>query len=331
MRWKLAASVVAAIWAGTVAASGQTHDKVKLVYPEATGSHLVLLAVAQQQGFFKKYGVDFEAIPARGATVRRLSSELPMGLIGEPAAIIQTAEGNDLRIVASLSIATLSGHLVARPEIKNVEDLRGKRLGVRVLGAGLWISTIIALEQLGLNPQRDGITTVSIGGPAEIVRALEDGVVDGALVSAERSRELQRKGYSVLLQDYPAGISTFGSALTATAGYLLEHPDVARKVTAALVEALAFSFAERNKSAVMQAFKTSLNITDPDTAASNLAELRRKPYASLTALQGMQRVMAMHDPRLAKVDVKSLIDDRFVRELDESGTIASLYAAYGVK
>ena len=32
-----------------------------------------------------------------------------------------------------------------------------------------------------------------------------------------------------------------------------------------------------------------------------------------------------------KVDVRSLIDDRFVRELDESGTIASLYAAYGVE
>lgn len=331
MGWKLAASVAAAIWAGTVAASGQTHDKLKLVYTEATGSHLVLLAVAQQQGFFNKHGVDVEAIPARGATVPRLSSELPMGLIGEPAAILQTAEGIDLRIVASLSIATLSGHLVARPEIKSVEELRGKRLGVRVLGAGVWISTIIALEQLGLSPQRDGITTVPIGSPAEILRALEDGVVDGALVSVPRSRELQRKGYSVLLQDYPAGISTFGSALTATAGYLAEHPDVVRKVTAALVEARAFSSAEKNRSAVMQAFKTSLNITDPDTAASNLAELKRKPYASLTALQGMQRVMGMHDPRLIKVDVRSLIDDRFVRELDENGTIERLYSTYGAE
>ena len=260
-----------------MAASGPTHDKLKLVYPEGIGSHLVLLAVAQQQGFFKKYGVDVDAIPARGATVPRLSSEVPMGLIGEPAAILQTAEGVDLRIVASLSIATLSGHLVARPEIKRAEELRGKRLGVRVLGAGVWISTILGLEQLGLSLQRDGITTVPIGSPAEIVRALEDGVVDGALVSVTRSRELQRKGYSVLLQDYPAGISTFGSALTATAGYLSEHPDVVRKVTAALVEALAFSLAEKNKSAVMQAFKTSLNISDPDIAASNLAELKRNP------------------------------------------------------
>ena len=67
------------------------------------------------------------------------------------------------------------------------------------------------------------------------------------------------------------------------ASYLLAHPDVVENVVRALIEALAFTLAEKNKVEVMQAFKTSLNITDTDTAASNLAELKRKPYASLTA------------------------------------------------
>ena len=237
----------------------------------------------------------------------------------------------DLRIVASLSEINLSGHLVARPEIRNRQGLRGKRVGVRVIGAGIWISTILALEQLGLDPQRDGITTVPIGSPGQILRALEEGTIDAALASVKQSRELEAKGFSVLLKDYPTDISSFGGGLVVATSYQFAHPDVVENVVTALIEALAFTLAEKNRVEVMQALKTSLNITDADTAASNLAELKRKPYASLTALKKMQRIIAIHDARVLKLKIEDLIEDRFVRKLDENGTIDHLYAAYGVK
>ena len=71
----------------------------------------------------------------------------------------------------------------------------------RVIGAGLWISAILALEQLGLDPRRDGITMVPIGSPIQILRALEEGTIDAALVSVKQSHELEDKGFSVLLKD----------------------------------------------------------------------------------------------------------------------------------
>src|SRR5262249_47256905 len=156
---------------------------------------LVLLAIVQQQRLFEKHHVDVVPMPARGPTVPRLTPDTPVGLIGEPAAMIQAAEGVNLRIVASLSSTPLSGHLVARAGIETPEHLRGKRVGVRVLGAGIWIMTVLALEQLGLSLERDGITAVPIGSPVEIVRALEQGTIDAALVTAAQSRTLQAKGY----------------------------------------------------------------------------------------------------------------------------------------
>ena len=311
--------------------AGTIPNKISIVYAEATGSFIVLLAVAQQQGFFKKFGVDVQSIAARGAVVPRLTSETPIGMIGEPAALLQAAEGADLRIIASFSNINLSGHLVARPEIQNSDGLRGKRIGVRVMGAGLWISTILALEQLGLDPQRDSITTVPIGSPVQIFQALEEGTIDGALVSVTQSHELEAKGFSVLLKDYPADISSFEGGMVATTSYLLAHPGTVENVVAALVEALAFTLAEKNRVEVMQAFKTSLNIADANTAATSLGELKRKPYASLVALKKMQRIMALHDARVLRLKIEDLIDDRFVRKLDENGTIDGLYAAYGVK
>lgn len=116
--------------------TGTGQSKVSMVYAEATGSVTGLLAVAEQQRFFEKCGVNVQSIAVGGAAVPRLTSETPIGMIGEPAALLQAAEGVDLRIVASLSKINLSGHLVARPEIRNPKELRGKQIGVRVIGGG---------------------------------------------------------------------------------------------------------------------------------------------------------------------------------------------------
>jgi NitT/TauT family transport system substrate-binding protein len=311
----------------------QTPDRhsVSIIYAEGTGSVNLLLAIAEQQGLFQKHGVEAQLIAARGAVIPRLTSETPLGMIGEPAALLQAAGGSDVRILASFSNINLSGHLVARPGIEDADGLRGKRIGVRVIGAGLWISTILALEQLGLDPERDSITTVPIGSPVQILHALEEGTIDGALVSVKQSHELETKGFSVLLKDYPGDISSYEGGMVVATSYLLEEPHVVESVVMALMEALAFALAEKNTMEVMQAFKTSLNIVDADTAASNLTELKRKPYASLMTLRKMQRIMASHDARVLKLNIEDLVEDRFVRKLDENGTIDHLYAAYDVK
>ena len=314
-----------------VQVTGAARKEVSVVHAGGAGSFLVLLQVARQHGLFDKFGVDVRPIPFHGATVPRLSRDRPIGLIGAPAALLQAADGADLRLVASFSNTRLSGHLVARSEIKNSDGLRSKRIGVRVVGAGIWISTILALERLGLDVHRDNITTVPIGSPVQIVRALEEGAIDAALVSVAQSRGLQAKGFSVLLQDYPPDIASFEGGLVVATGYLTAHSEIVESVTVALTEALAFSLAEKNRLVVMKAFESSLHISDPDTAASNLRELKRKPYPSLMTLKEMQRIMGTYDARVLKIDIEDLIDDRFVRKLDENGTIAGLYAFYDLK
>ena len=111
--------------------------------------------------------------------------------------------------------------------------------------------------------------------------------------------------------------------------YLSKHPDIVEDVVTALMEALAFTLAERNKAEVMQAFKTSLDVTDANVAEATLGELKRKPYASLMTLKKMQRVISIHNPRVLDLRIEDLIEDRFVRTLDANGTIDRLYAAHG--
>lgn len=304
---------------------------VSLAYADGTGSFLVLLAMAEQQGLFGKYGVDVRSVAIKGATVPRLTADMPVGMIGEPAALLQAAEGADLRLVASFSDIKLSGHLVARPGIKTPGDLRGKRLGARVIGAGLWISTILALEQLGLDdPRRDEITILPVGSPVQIFRALEQGEIDAALVSATQSNELQAKGFNALLKEYPSDITSFGGGLVVSNSFLSNNRDVVAKIVHALLEALALCLGGRNKAKVMQAFNAALSITDEESAASSLGELRRKPYPSLAPLAKMQKVISIHNARVLNVSVADLIDDQLVRKFDEDGELDALYATHSV-
>ena len=147
----------------------------------AVGLSTILLSIAHRQSLFQKRGVDVRLVPVLGTQIPELTTDNPFGHIGAPAALMRAAEGVDLKILASFDTARLSSCLIVRPGITKGEQLRGKRLGARVTGARMWIHTVLALEKLGLQPERDQISILEIGDPPEVIRALESGQIDGAI------------------------------------------------------------------------------------------------------------------------------------------------------
>ena len=76
------------------------------------------------------------------------------------------------------------------------------------------------------------------------------------------------------------------------------------------------------------------NLTDPEAAErsyKSLAGLSRKPYPAIERLKSVQKVMAIHDPKVLDVRVEDLLEDHFVRKLDEGGVIDRLYSSHGLK
>ena len=49
----------------------------------------------------------------------------------------------------------------------------------------------------------------------------------------------------------------------------------------------------------------------------------------MAGLRNIQRLMKLQNPKVEKVKVEDLIEDRFLRALDQSGFIDGLYAPYG--
>src|SRR5262249_14198986 len=122
------------------------------------------------------------------------------------------AQGHDLKIVATF------GHgvywdIVARPEIRALEELRGKNLGVTNVGGTTWIGVILGLEHFNLTPDRDRIQLQGIGDQTVLLQALGSGRVDAVLVEPSFTRELKKRGFKVLVELSSANIPFASSGL----------------------------------------------------------------------------------------------------------------------
>ncbi len=306
--------------------------KVNMVCVGALG--VIPLSIAQHQGIFKKHGVDVHLEPVPGDKVPQLTIENPFGYIGAPAALMRASEGTELKILASFENGRISNYLVARPNIKRAEDLRGKRVGVRVIGAALWIQAVLALEQLGLDPQRDSINILPIGDPPQIAEALEAGKIDAAILSRAQSHYFAERGYSIVLDLFPANIYSAHDALVVTTTFLEAHPDVAKKIVSAMIEGVAFSLCTREQSTVLQTIMTQLKVSNMAAANESLTQLSltlvRNPSPSVERLRDMQRIMSRHSPRILDMQVEKLVDSRIVQQLEKSGFIDLVYRDYGM-
>jgi ABC-type nitrate/sulfonate/bicarbonate transport system substrate-binding protein len=120
-------------------------SKIFIAYAGVT-SGVATLWISEEQGFFRKYGVDADVIAIRNTPTQLaalISGDIQIGF-GGGSAVVGAAPGRtDLKIIATF-VNSMILNMVVRPEIKRIEDLRGKRLGVQSLGGTSWMYTFRA-------------------------------------------------------------------------------------------------------------------------------------------------------------------------------------------
>ena len=307
----------------------------RLVVGYAThNARIAPIWIAKEQGIFAKYGIEPEQVYLRGAPILvsgLAAGSIQIGRSGGSATLAAVAAGHDFKIVA-----TFSGHntydLVVRPNIKRVEDLRGKKFSVTSIGGTTWMGVLFWLEHLGLDQQRDQIHLQVIGDQNTQAQALETGIVDAAALDGIFSRRLKQKGMTILREYSDLNIPAVGQAMVVPRPFLQQRSDIVENYLKAEVEGLAFSFAPKNKPIVLKTLMRQLK-TDLAGAEEGYLDLlrgvERKPFPSFDGLRNIQRVLKTRNPKVGEVKVEEVIDDRIMRKLDESGFIERAYAAQG--
>lgn len=321
MRKLLIAAVFFLVWFKSGAAQPQTKIYVGL---STLNSRVTPLWIAQERGFFGKNGLEVLLVLTRvsqPAIAALLAGEMQMVYGGSTAALGAVSSGADLKVIAALT-NRLTYDLVARPGINRPEELRGKRLGVGSIGGTVWMGAMLGLEHLGLEPSRDRISILVVGDQTNTGQALEAGSIDAALLDGVFTHRLRHKGFPVIAEFAGANIPFAGQGIVTSGSYLMKQPAVIENFLKGLLEGIHFSLAPPNKAAVLKTMTERLRL--PDAAAEvGYQDLIRgvepKPYPSLEGLRNLQRLMRVHNPKVASIRVEEMVDDRILRRIIAGG------------
>jgi ABC-type nitrate/sulfonate/bicarbonate transport system substrate-binding protein len=283
--------------------------------------------IAQDKGFFKKYGIDSEIIYVRSGSnqvAALVTGNAQFANLGGAPVIAAASRAAGLKFIA-MTRQDLERHVVVRPEIKDAQGLRGKNVGVTNLGGTSWLVAMMGLEYLKLNPVRDQIGFRALGNYPVLVQAIETGNIDALVVDRIFSRQLKQKGFRVLAEFHPAN----AAGVVVTSKYLDENMAAAENVLKGIIDGQAFLVNPTNKPAVLKMLRDRLKISDPLLVESGYEDLtkeyKREPYPTVEGLRVFQRLMKQQSPEVAQVKVEELVDERVVRRLDSSGFIAQAY------
>src|SRR5581483_9400375 len=143
----------------------------------------IITYVARDAKLFERKGLDAEIVQMQGSAAAKAmtAGHIDFAPIATPTAIEADLAGADLTILAH-TLESVTHALMARPEIRRPEDLRGKKIAISSFGSLTDFLVRHILRQKGLNPERD-VTLVQIGGDAERLTALSRGAVDAAALS----------------------------------------------------------------------------------------------------------------------------------------------------
>ncbi|HVR15230.1 MAG TPA: ABC transporter substrate-binding protein, partial [Candidatus Limnocylindrales bacterium] len=107
-----------------------------------------------------------------------------------------------MAITISYSSRGIKNHLtqsiLAKPEIKRLEDLRGKKIGVTRIGATTHYFAVQAFKQRNMEAGRD-YSMIQTGGAPEMLAALLSGAIDAGTMSAPWDARAISQGYSYVV------------------------------------------------------------------------------------------------------------------------------------
>jgi NitT/TauT family transport system substrate-binding protein len=219
--------------------------------------------------------------------------------------------------------------MLARKDIKRVEDLKGKSIAVTRPGDLTFRLARAMLKKFNLSESDVNIRTVGGTGQVEPFNAMHAGIADAALVTPPLDVRGQRNGFNVVYRLNDLGIPAVYSSLHTNAKSLRERPALVQKWTAALAESI--HFVEKNPDKGKAAVSKALKLNDGDAlqsaydAYARLLVNRRLivPESTVAGVIDVAREQGTNVRRKAA----EMIDNHFAEDLDRSGFLKEIWGA----
>lgn len=296
-----------------------------------TSESMAAVWVANERHLFRKYGLDVQFIlMSRGplSIAALIAGEIDMATIGGGHLLNGAAGGADVVAVANF-FQKLDHRLTGRPELKRPEDLRGKRVGISGPGASSHVTSLMALQKLGFDPRDPKVSFITIPGTEGNRRlALETGNIDATVLRGSIGDLYASRGYNTLVNLRGSDVVMPQTLGVTTRRAIAGKPQLVEAYVRTFIEAISYVVEPANKEDVVRILAKSLRLSPSDAQEayqSVAGSIERVPTPTVEGMRNLHGVMTIINPKLAGVRVETVLDGSFVKKLESSGFVQSVY------
>lgn len=284
--------------------------------------------VLKEAGFLKQEGLDVELvyIPS-SATVAQamLAGEVTVSAANSQVVTDSGLQGGDL-VSAGAMVNVVAFYVMAVPEIKRIEDLKGKPVGVTRFGASTDFGLRMLLSKYGLVAGRD-VPVLQIGGMPEIAGALSKRSIYAAPMSYPMAYVAEQAGVKMLANLAKEDIPFMHVGITTTRKYLREHRSRVKAFLRAYGRAVHFMHTKKDETKAIIARYTK--VTDPGMLEGSLQYaydfVEKVPLVKPKAFQVTLEQIALKNPKAKQAKAEDFFDNSLVQELVNEGFFTSLW------
>jgi ABC-type nitrate/sulfonate/bicarbonate transport system substrate-binding protein len=300
----------------------------------AYGGHNETMAplwVGIEKGLFRKHGLDPRVLQTRSGPIMMAtlaSGGAPLVWAAPSSALSATVGGMKLGCFA-VGSNKMPRELIVRKGIDSIEDLRGKTFGVQSIGGGFWLSTMVALDGFGLDPEKYKLNMRIIGDTTTVTQALISGNVDAAVIPYSFADIAKRAGAKALADFGTVKVFYQATAICSQKDSNAISLETMVGLTKGLVEALVYIQDPNHKREVMEVLKKNLRLSkEEDIEASYKVTRQQMPSLDVAPSPDVwrliQRIVSRINPKVQEVDLDQLIVSSAVRNLEESGFLPEM-------
>ena len=316
---------LAAVLSGwIISAQAGAQTPVRINWTAVTGAQSGMF-MAKEEGLFKKNGLDVELLhissSSRGIQAI-LAGEIAFSYMDGANQVQANLKGANIAFVAGATNRQVFS-LMAKPEIKRIADLRGKKIGITRIGSSTHTSALFALNTAGLK-QSDYQILPLVEVP-NILTALLAGQVDAGVVSPPTNSRARKAGLNELMNLAKEGPEFVSVAVGTSRSYIKGNEDIVRRVVRSYAEGVQIF--KNNKAAAQRMMQKYLRVKEQDILDDAYNQFREylayPPYVTQKAMESVLADVAASDPSAKNSKPEDFMDMRFVAELDKQGFFKS--------
>ena len=289
--------------------------------------------VAEDKGLFRKHGIDVEVIVVGGGGARVVSAlvagDLHCSVGGGEGSVRSQLRGADTVIAAS-SLSKGLQRIMARTEIKNYQELKGRKIGITQYGSAAHLVLLLMLKKW--NMRTDQVQILQVGSSPAMLASLDKGGIDAAVLTLPTFFVAEDRGYRIVGDPTTMDIFYLQNTLETTRGFLRKNRDAALRFMRGYIEGIAYF--KKNKNESLDVMRKKLRIQSEQERDNRYLEQSYNllatayndiPYPALKSVQTIIDKIAEDEPKVKERDVKTFVDESLIKELEDSGYTKAIY------